>query len=121
VNGGNGWNIGRDLAGAYLDMLRARFREAGMSRGWSFNWPERSGYAHGELSELVEAVRGKRGDISDEGGDTLLTALCGLVPEDIPMSAVLAAAEAKCEAIATRRAGVDGTRAAGSPTTGGAQ
>jgi hypothetical protein len=95
-------------AGAVLDMLREQFRAAGLSRGWSFDWPERSGYAHGERAELVEAVRGKRGDVRDEGGDVLCTAVFGLVPPDVPMADVLAAAMRKIEGIANGSVGVDG-------------
>lgn len=94
-------------AGATLDELRQAFVKAGKSRGWSFEWPERSGYAHGELSELVEAVRGKHGDITDEAADTLMTALFGLVPDHVPMADVLARCREKITLIAARKIGVD--------------
>lgn len=96
------------IAGYVLDTLRERFRAAGTSRGWSFDWPERSGYAHGELAELVEAVRGKRGEVPDEAGDVLCTALFGLVPPDVSMAEVLYAAAEKIDGIENRTVGVDG-------------
>lgn len=100
-----------ESVGRWLDDLRVRFRSAGVLRGWSFDWPERSGYAHGELSELVEAVRGKHGDVVDEAGDVLLACLMGLVPESVSLAECLAAAERKVDTIAARTCGVDGAAA----------
>lgn len=41
-------------------------------RGWSLHWTHRGAYLHLESSELIEAVRGKRGDVLGEAGDVLL-------------------------------------------------
>lgn len=45
------------------------------ARGWSSHWTHRGAYLHLEASELIEAVRGKRGDVVDEAGDVLLVLL----------------------------------------------
>lgn len=104
-----------EQAGQYLDQLRNRFRTAGRSRLWSFDWTERGGYAHAEVAELVEAVRGKRGRVPDEAGDVLITTLFGLVPESIPLVECLRAAETTIQAISKGTHGVDGHRVEPNP------
>ena len=41
-------------------------------RGWSLHWTHRGAYLHLEASELIEAIRGKRGDPILEAADVLI-------------------------------------------------
>jgi len=41
-------------------------------RDWSLHWTCRGSYLHLESSELIEAVRGKRGDKLEEAADVLI-------------------------------------------------
>lgn len=41
-------------------------------RGWQLHWTHRGAYLHLEASELIEAVRGKRGEIVCEAADVLI-------------------------------------------------
>lgn len=41
-------------------------------RDWSLHWTHRGAYLHLEVSELIEAIRGKRGNPVDEAADVLI-------------------------------------------------
>ena len=52
--------------------LAARVLEMCRTRRWGLHWTERGSYLHLEASELIEALRGKRGDPAEEAADVLL-------------------------------------------------
>lgn len=54
-----------------VDSLARSVLEVCLQRGWSLHWTHRGAYLHLEASELIEAVRGKRGSILGEAGDVL--------------------------------------------------
>ena len=51
--------------------------------GWSRGWPEVGAYFHLEVSEYIEAIRGKRGDPVDEAADVLFVLFSSLGAEGI--------------------------------------
>lgn len=57
--------------GSPLELLAADVLAVCKQRGWSLHWTHRGAYLHLEASELIEAVRGKRGSILGEAGDVL--------------------------------------------------
>jgi len=54
-----------------IDGLINRTGEACKVRGWSKNWAPGGCYLHLEVSEFIEALRGK-GDILDESADVMI-------------------------------------------------
>lgn len=48
------------------------------SEGWRKDWEGGGCYLHLEASELIEALRGKRGDPTSEGGDVLFALMAVL-------------------------------------------
>lgn len=52
--------------------LPARVLAMCKARSWSLHWTHRGAYLHLEASELIEALRGKRGDPLGEAADVLL-------------------------------------------------
>lgn len=64
-------------------------------RGWSLHWTHRGVYLHLEASELIEAIRGKRGDPAAEAGDVLLVLMSITEYAGIPFWRVLDKAIAK--------------------------
>lgn len=93
-------NRGREAQVEYLletpdnNDLPARVMEVFVRRGWSTDWPSRGVYMHLEVSELIEAFRGKRGDPTKEAADVLITLMGATGAEKIPWQNVVAAAEA---------------------------
>jgi len=53
-------------------LLPARVLAMCRKRGWDLHWTCRGAYLHLEASELIEALRGKRGDPLAEAADVLL-------------------------------------------------
>lgn len=66
-----------------LESLASQVVAVCQHRGWSLHWTERGAYLHLESSELIEAVRGKRGDIAKEAGDVLFVLLSILQPNEV--------------------------------------
>lgn len=52
--------------------MAARVLAMCKKRGWSLHWTARGAYLHLESSELIEAIRGKKGDPLSEAADVLL-------------------------------------------------
>lgn len=71
-------------------------------RNWSLHWTARGAYLHLEASELIEAIRGKRGDPTDEAGDVLIVLMSITEHAGIPWGMVEAAARAKVESLKTK-------------------
>lgn len=72
------------------------------ARGWNLHWTHRGAYLHLESSELIEALRGKRGDPLHEAADVLLVLMSITENAGIPWSAVMKQARATCEELKTR-------------------
>ncbi len=84
-----------------LDELPARILAMCKARGWSMHWTARGAYLHLEASELIEALRGKRGDPADEAGDVLLVLMSITEHAGIPFSEVIARMTAKLAQLET--------------------
>lgn len=81
------------------DALAAGILEVCKLRGWSLHWTHRGAYLHLEASELIEAIRGKRGDPLSEAGDVLLVLMSITENAGIPFSAVVQQARETAEAL----------------------
>ena len=86
---------------AGLGDLPARVVAMCKTRGWSMHWTHRGAYLHLEASELIEAIRGKHGDPSDEAGDVLLVLMSITEYAGIPFGEVIARATAKLTTLET--------------------
>lgn len=71
----------KNLQGRVADMRRLR--------GWSKDWPLLGAYLHLEVSELIEAVRGKSDDPEGEAADVLLVLMALTEANGIEFSSVL--------------------------------
>lgn len=71
--------------------------------GWSsLHWTHRGVYLHLEVSELIEAIRGKRGDPTKEAADVLI-ALMGITESNgIDWASVMSQAEKKVVELETK-------------------
>lgn len=56
---------------------------------WSRDWKHVGAYLHLEVSEYIEAIRGKRGSPVEEAADILFVLLSSLAQEGIPVTDVL--------------------------------
>jgi NTP pyrophosphatase (non-canonical NTP hydrolase) len=93
-----------------VDRIRRSFAEARLAprilamckrRGWSLHWSARGAYLHLEASELIEAIRGKRGDPKSEAADVLLVLMSITEANGISWSDVVAQATATCARLET--------------------
>jgi hypothetical protein len=66
-------------------------------RGWNLHWTHRGAYLHLEASELIEALRGKRGDPLHEAADVLLVLMSITQSAGLPWRSVLDTARSICE------------------------
>lgn len=71
-------------------------------RGWSLHWTARGAYLHLESSELIEAIRGKRGDPIDEAGDVLIVLTSITENAGITWESVIEAANRKLTELETK-------------------
>lgn len=78
-----------------LDVLAAEVVEVCNLRGWSLHWTGRAASLHLESSELIEAVRGKRGNPTAEAGDVLFVLLSIIQPKGIAFTSVITALQGK--------------------------
>lgn len=69
--------------------LPARVLRVCERRGWSLDWTARGAYLHLESSELIEALRGKRGDPLCEAADVLFVLMSITEHNGIPWSGIL--------------------------------
>jgi hypothetical protein len=79
-----------------LDPLPARVLAMCKKRGWSLHWSSRGAYLHLEASELIEAIRGKRGDPLAEAADVLIVLMSITENAGIPWGDVLNQTAATC-------------------------
>lgn len=63
--------------------------------GWDRHWKQSGVMLHLEVSEFIEALRGKRGNPIEEAGDIIFVLLSILEGYNIPIAAVLASVETK--------------------------
>lgn len=82
--------------------LAARVLVMCKHRGWSLHWTARGAYLHLESSELIEALRGKRGSVLGEAGDVLLVLMSITENAGIPWDEVVQQASRTCEKLMTR-------------------
>jgi hypothetical protein len=75
--------------GVQLAVFAKRIQAVALKRGWDVTWSGRLAASVLELSEFIEAVRGKGGDQVDEGADVLNTALCSFAVFDVNIMAIL--------------------------------
>lgn len=87
---------------AALNTLAADVLAMCKVRGWSLHWTHRGAYLHLETSELIEAVRGKRGSVVDEAGDVLLVLMSITEYAGIPFTEVVGATTAKVDGLFTK-------------------
>lgn len=85
-----------------LEMLASEVVGVCDLRGWSLHWTHRGAYLHLEASELIEAVRGKRGSIAAEGGDVLFVLLSILKHNGVPIADAITAARNKVQVLKTK-------------------
>jgi hypothetical protein len=71
-------------------------------RRWNMNWTSRGVYLHLEASELIEALRGKRGDPLSEAADVLLVLMSITENAGMPWDTVMQRAREICEELKTR-------------------
>lgn len=72
------------------------------ARGWDLHWTSRGAYLHLESSELIEAVRGKRGTVKGEAADVLIVLMSITQHNGVSWDEVLAEAERKLDEVAAR-------------------
>lgn len=82
----------------YLEQVAAKAHGVCKAKGWSRGWSNGGCYLHLEVSEFIEALRGK-GDTSpeDEAADVLFVLLSMLEHEAISSQKVLRILEQKCD------------------------
>lgn len=85
-----------------VNLMAADVLEMCKVRGWSLHWAERGAYLHLESSELIEAVRGKRGSVKEEAGDVLLVLMSITEYAGIPFSEVVSQTKAKLDGLFTK-------------------
>ena len=78
-----------------LNLMAARVVQMCKKREWPLHWTHRGAYLHLESSELIEAIRGKRGEPVDEAGDVLLVLMSITEHEGIPFTQVIESAKEK--------------------------
>jgi hypothetical protein len=71
-------------------------------RRWNMHWTSRGAYLHLEASELIEALRGKRGDPLHEAADVLLVLMSITENAGMPWDTVMQRAREICEDLKTR-------------------
>ena len=82
-----------------MNTLPKRILEICRRRGWAVDWSARGAYLHLEASELIEAVRGKRGDPTSEAADVLLVLMSITEANNIPWSEVVKRCEQTVSAL----------------------
>lgn len=82
-----------------IDEVAAKAKEVCRVKGWKRGWSNGGCYLHLEVSEFIEALRGKGvdPDPEDEAADVLFVLLSMLLAEDISPSDVLKRLDTKCD------------------------
>ena len=81
--------------------LAKKVLEVCKKRGWSLHWMARGAYLHLEASELIEAVRGKRGDLTSEAADVLFVLMSITENAEIPWEDVVLATNKRVRRLRT--------------------
>ena len=85
-----------DIAPPESVFLPARILAMCKKRGWSLKWADRGCYLHLESSELIESLRGKRGEPVAEAADVLLVLMSITEHAGIPWADVIKQASVTC-------------------------
>lgn len=64
-------------------------------RGWGTDWERRGVYLHLEVSELIEAIRGKHGDKVEEAGDVFFVLMSLINSNEIDTEQMMKVLDAK--------------------------
>ena len=75
-----------------LDRIADEFLRAAARNKWRRDWEGGGTYLYLEVSEFIEALRGKRGDPTKEAGDVLLVLLSVLAAHGLSTEDALASA-----------------------------
>ena len=76
-----------------LDNLAMACLEKAKEMPDSLTWQSLAAHLHLESSELVEATRGKRGDVCEEAADVLFVLFSALAHHDVQVSDVISTLE----------------------------
>ena len=90
-------------AAQLLSELPKRILKKCHDKQWSTEWDHRGVYLHLEVSELIEAIRGKRGDPTEESADVLFTVIALMEANGIDLVSVLKICAERCEDAADLR------------------
>lgn len=86
-----------------IDEVAAKARRVCEVKGWKRNWSNGGCYLHLEVSEFIEALRGKGKDSpADEAADVLFVLLSMLHYEGISSQEVLEILDKKCDGLLAR-------------------
>lgn len=78
-----------------LEKYAQRANGVCIKRGWGRDWREGGCYLHLEVSEFIEALRGK-GDPEDESADVLFVFLAMLAAHGVDIPLVMSTLRNKC-------------------------
>lgn len=78
-----------------VDELAKQCLEKCDKMGWSRNWSNGGCYLHLEVSELIEALRGK-GNPTEEAGDVLFVFLSIISSHNISFDNIIKSLQTKC-------------------------
>jgi NTP pyrophosphatase (non-canonical NTP hydrolase) len=95
------WEQGYDVGYSHAASsgLPARILVMCKARGWRLDWCARGAYLHLEASELIEAIRGKRGSPTHEAADVLIVLMSITEHNGISWADVVARAEQRVAAL----------------------
>jgi len=88
---------GTSVLDAGLGVLAAKVLAVCKARAWDLHWTARGAYLHLEASELIESLRGKRGEPVAEAADVLIVLMSITENAGIPFANVVATAERTVE------------------------
>jgi len=71
------------------EILLSLIKRVGDKHNWKHGWSARGCYLHLESSELIEALRGKGGNPTDEAGDVLGVLMSIIITENLDWNKVL--------------------------------
>ena len=88
---------GASVSTAGLGGLPAKVLAVCKARNWDLHWTARGAYLHLEASELIESLRGKRGEPVAEAADVLIVLMSITEHAGIPFAKVIETAERTVE------------------------
>lgn len=86
------------MSESFIEKVAAKTQEVCRVKGWKRNWSNGGCYLHLEVSEFIEALRGKGQDSpAEEAADILFILLSMLRAHDISPAEVLQILDKKCD------------------------